>query len=184
MKYRKKVALASALAITLTTLSACQKGSEPVDGGAETSSVGLKHLPISINAAMVGITDQSADYIWAVGNGDLPKDQHDWDLVRGAVYDMILSGQILQVPGTGEFDAQWVTNKDWQQHAETLTKIGQDALPLAEAKSEDVEAWRAIGNRLIDNCLACHKLFKPDVPSQGIMHESMDREALGKSIFD
>jgi len=56
-------------------------------------------------------------------------------------------------------------------------------LPLVEAKSEDVDAWRAIGDRLVQNCLACHELFKPEVPSQGILHESTERESLGVSIF-
>jgi len=132
---------------------------------------------------MVGIIDQSADFIWAVGNGDLPRDDHDWDQVRGAVYDMILGGKVIQMGGTGEFDAQWIANTDWQAHSEELTQIGQDALPLVEAKSEDVDAWRAIGDRLVQNCLACHELFKPEVPSQGILHESTERESLGVSIF-
>lgn len=141
-------------------------------------------LPLSINAAMVGVVDQSADYIWAVGNGDIPKDSHDWDQVRGAVYDMIIGGQIIQISGTGQFDAQWVSNADWQRHANDLTRIGQVALPLVEAKSTDQDAWREIGDQLVANCLACHELFKPEVPSQGILHESTERESRGESIFD
>lgn len=169
--------------IAALALVGCNQASEaPAEEAPASAS--LQSLPISINATMVGITDQSADFIWAVGNGDLPKDDHDWDQVRGAVYDMILTGQVIKIPGTGEFDAQWAANSDWQRHADELTQIGQDALPLAEAKSTDVEAWRAIGDRLVDNCLACHDLFKPEVPSQGILHESTERESRGISIFD
>jgi len=73
---------------------------------------------------MVGIIDQSADFIWAVGNGDLPRDDHDWDQVRGAVYDMILCGQVNQMGGTGGFGAQWIANTRWQAHSEELTQIG------------------------------------------------------------
>jgi hypothetical protein len=169
--------------LSALALAGCNQAAEAPSEEA-TASAGLQSLPISINASMVGITDQSADFIWAVGNGDLPKDDHDWDQVRGAVYDMILTGQIIKIPGTGEFDAQWAANSDWQGYADELTQIGQDALPLAEAKSEDVPAWRAIGDRLVENCLACHELFKPEIPSQGILHEGTERESRGISIFD
>ena len=170
-------------ALPLLALAACQQAEAPVEETAEGSAPELA-LPVPINAAMVGIVDQSADYIWAVGNGDMPRDDHDWDLVRGAVYDMILGGQVIQIVGTGEYDVQWVANSDWQRLSNELTALGEEALPLAEAKSEDVEAWRAIGDHLVDNCLQCHELFKPEVPSQGILHESTERESLGESIFD
>ncbi len=173
-----------AVPLAVLSLAGCQQSEQPPEDAATGSAPGIATLPVSINAAMVGMIDQSADYIWAVGNGDLPKDAHDWDQVRGAVYDMIIGGQVSKVAGPGEFDAQWVANADWQRHADELTKIGQDALPLVEAKSEDVAAWRAIGDRLVDNCLACHELFKPEVPSQGILHEATTRESLGQSIFD
>lgn len=179
----KRIPSLLATSLAALALVGCDQAAEaPADDAATTA--GLQSLPISINATMVGITDQSADYIWAVGNGDLPRDDHDWDQVRGAAYDMILTGQVIKVPGTGEFDAQWAANPDWQAHADELTKIGEDALPLAEAKSEDVEAWRAIGDRLVANCLACHDLFKPEVPSQSILHEGTERESRGISIFD
>lgn len=170
------------LPFAIALLAGCQQASEAPP--AEAAQAGLSTLPVSINAAMVGMIDQSADYIWAVGNGDLPKDDHDWDQVRGAVYDMIIGGQISKVPGDGEFDAQWTAEADWIRHSDELTKIGQDALPLVEARSTDQEAWRAIGDRLVQNCLACHELFKPEVPSQGILHESTVRESLGQSIFN
>ncbi len=173
----------STLPLCALALASCQQAEEAPAAPAEASLAQVT-LPVSINAAMVGIIDQSADFIWAVGNGDMPRNDHDWDQVRGAVYDMILGGQVIQMEGTGEFDAQWVANTDWQTHSEDLTRIGQDALPLVEAKSEDVEAWRAIGDRLVQNCLACHELFKPEVPSQGILHESTERESRGISIFD
>lgn len=173
----------AALPLLTLALAGCQQAAEEPEVAAEGTAPQVT-LPVPINAAMVGIIDQSADYIWAVGNGDLPRDDHDWDQVRGAVYDMILGGKLIQIEGTGEFDAQWVTNQDWQRHSNDLTQIGQDALPLVEAKSTDVEAWRAIGDRLVNNCLACHELFKPEVPSQGILHEATQRESRGISIFD
>lgn len=180
----RRLSLLSALPLAALALQGCaQEAAEPETAAAEAAAHPGK-LPVSINAAMVGLVDQSADYIWAMGNGDLPKDAHDWDQVRAASYDMILGGYVTKIPGTGEFDEQWTAEENWQQMADELTKIGEDALPLAEAQSTDVEAWRALGNRLIDNCENCHNAFKPDIPSQGIMHEEVSRDAEGVSLFD
>ncbi|AKH44067.1 hypothetical protein FHS61_001385 [Altererythrobacter atlanticus] len=178
----KKLAQCAAI-ISVLSLAACQDTTEPVAESTPSPRSDLT-LPVSINAVMVGLIDNSADYIWAVGNGDMPKDDNDWDLVRSATYDMILGGTVSKIPGTGEFDAQWTAEENWQEMADELTKIGQDALPLAEAKSTDVEAWRQIGDRLIQNCESCHEAFKPEIPSEGILHRSTESESRGESIFD
>lgn len=178
-----RILMITAAGISALALASC--GNPPAnDVPAEAVAPALTELPVSTNATMVGLIDNSADYIWAVGNGDLPKDEADWDLVRSATYDMILGGQVMKVPGTGEFDAQWTAEENWQEMSDQLTQIGQDALPLAESQSTDVEAWRAIGDRLIENCENCHNAFKPELPSGGILHRSTERESRGVSIFD
>lgn len=164
-------------------LTGCQQeASAPAEEAPTTATDNT--LPISINAAMVALTDSSSDYIFAPGNGDMPKDDADWDKVRNAAYDMMIAGKVLQMPGTGQFDAQWVAEDDWKAKAEELTAIGGDALQLAEAKSTDEVAWRAVGDRLVQNCLTCHEKFKPETPSQGILHAASKRESLGESVFD
>lgn len=165
-------------------LASCNQTEAPAESTTATTAVGLTELPVSTNAVMVGLVDNSADYIWAIGNGDLPRDEKDWDLVRSATYDMILGGQVMKVPGTGQYDHQWTAEDNWQEMSDQLTQIGQDALPLAEGQSTDQEAWRAIGDRLVQNCLACHEAFKPEIPSEGILHRSTERESRGVSIFE
>ncbi|WAT18590.1 hypothetical protein OZN62_03140 [Aurantiacibacter sp. MUD11] len=165
-------------------LASCNQAEAPVEPADAASGASLTALPVSTNAVMVGLVDNSADYLWAIGNGDMPQDEKDWDLVRSATYDMILGGQVMKVPGTGEFDQQWTAEANWQEMSDQLTEIGQDALPLAEAQSTDEEAWRAIGDRLVQNCLACHEAFKPEIPSEGILHRSTERESRGISIFE
>lgn len=165
-------------------LASCGETQEAADTGEATAHAGLTELPVSINATMVGLIDNSADYLWAVGNGDMPRDEADWDLVRSATYDMILGGQIIKVPGTGIMDASWTEDAGWREMSDNLTQIGQDALPLAESQSTDVEAWRAIGDRLVENCEGCHQAFKPEIPSGGILHRSTERESRGVSVFD
>lgn len=178
------IRLVSTIAVSALLLTGCEPQTQPVAEEEQSRASSNLTLPVSTNAMMVGLIDNSADYIWAIGNGDLPQNENDWDLVRSAAYDMILGGTVTKIPGTGEFDAQWTAEENWQQMADELTQIGQDALPLAEARSTDVEAWRAIGDRLVDNCLECHEAFKPEIPSQGILHRSTESESRGESIFN
>src|SRR5690606_3146380 len=98
--------------------------------------------------------------------GDLPRNDNDWHLVLSSAYEMMLSGAVIQIPGTGANDAAWVRNAEWIQLSEDLTGIGAEAVALAEAKSTNVEEWRAVGDKLIQNCLACHEQFKPEIPSE------------------
>lgn len=178
-----RIRTAGGLGLISLAMASCNNAAE-VDDSAGAVAPALTELPVSTNATMVGLIDNSADYIWTVGNGDLPRNELDWDLVRSATYDMILGGQVMKIPGTGEFDQQWTAEENWQEWSDQLTLIGQDALPLAEAQSTDVEAWRAIGDRLIENCEGCHNAFKPELPSEGILHRSTERESRGISMFE
>jgi hypothetical protein len=175
-------ALAAAAALTIS-LAACQQADEPAADATASASRADLTLPVSTNAAMVGMIDQAADYIFAVGNGDLPRNDNDWHLVSNSAYVTMLSGTVIQVPGTGEFDRQWTETPEWIELSDELTGIGADAVALAEAKSTDVAAWRAIGDRLIQNCLDCHQRFKPEIPTEGILRGSTERQSRGISIF-
>lgn len=176
--------LATAVAAATLTLglAACQQSGEPAAEETAVAAAGLT-LPVSINAAMVGMIDHSADYLFALGNGDMPRNDNDWHLVRNSAYEIVLGGTVIQIPGTGEFDRQWVQEAEWIRLSEELSEIGTDAVELAEAKSTDQAAWRAVGDRLIENCNACHQQFKPEIPSEGILRSSTERQSRGISIF-
>ncbi len=166
-------------------LAGCQQQTKKEEPAAPPpAQVGLTKMPISINATMVGMVSASADFLFAVGNGDLPKNDHDWNQVQYHAYQMILGGQIIQIPGTGEGDAAWVRHPEWKKYSRDLTDIGFKALKLAQAKNTDAKSWEEVGDNLVDNCLACHNKFKPEIPSQGILHEGTKPASEGKSIFD
>lgn len=177
MSMQSSALKACTAAIAALALASCQQAAEPA-GETETAT-----LPTSINAVMVSVVDHSADYLFALGNGDMPRNDHHWDLVRIAAYEAIIGGSLTNMQGTGPNDAAWVADPGWRKMADDLTEIGQESLVLAEAKSADIEAWRAIGDRLVQNCLACHEAFKPEIPSEGILHEATTRESKGESIF-
>jgi cytochrome c556 len=157
-------------------LAGCQQGAKKEASEEMT-------LPISINAAMVGTVSHSADYIFALSNGDMPKNDHDWDLVRSAAYETMLGGKVIQLPGTGSNDANWVKDPEWKGYADQLTVLGGEAEKLVEERSTDKDKWNTLGGQLVDDCLACHMKFKPEIPSQGILHGSTERESRGVSIF-
>ncbi|OYX06903.1 MAG: hypothetical protein B7Z08_13350 [Sphingomonadales bacterium 32-68-7] len=113
----------------------------------------------------------------------MPRDDHDWDIVRSAAYDMALAGTVLQIEGTGGQDAEWVANPEWKTMSQELTAIGQEAIALATDKSSDKAKWEALGDKLVQNCLACHAKFKPEIPSDGVLRGSTERQSRGISIF-
>lgn len=179
---KKNLLTLAVMSTAVALLAGCQSKTADTSG-ATSSHPGLTELPVSINAAMVALTSQAADYLFAPGNGDMPKNDRDWGLVQNAGYEIMLAGKVMQVPGTGQFDAQWVVEDEWVKLANELTDIGSEAEKLAGEKSTDREKWRAIGDKLVQNCLACHERFKPETPSQGILHGATKRESLGESIF-
>ncbi|WP_156457556.1 cytochrome c [Altererythrobacter sp. Root672] len=166
-------------------LVACNQASEPAPEAttATPSAAPAIKLPVSLNAAMVSMVDHSADYIFALGNDDLPRNDRDWLLVRNSAFEMMLAGTVTQIPGTGAFDEEWTKNPEWQTLAKQLTAHGAEALKLAEAKSTNVQEWRALGDRLVQTCLQCHEKFKPEIPSEGILKGSTERQSRGESIF-
>lgn len=175
----------STLGLFPLALTACNQASEPAQEATTTAaSAAAIKLPVSINAAMVSMVDHSADYIFAVGNNDLPRNDRDWQSVRNSAFEMMIAGTVTQIPGTGAFDEEWTNNPEWQNLAKQLTTHGAEALALAEAKSTNVEEWRAIGDRLVQTCLQCHEKFKPEIPSEGILRGSTERQSRGESIFN
>jgi hypothetical protein len=163
-------------------LASCQN--QPKPAAPPTQPAGLTKLAVSINAVMVSTVSASADFLFAIGNGDLPKDDLDWKQVEYHAYQTVLAGQLIQVPGQGELDKTWVASPEWKKFSEQLTQIGFKALRLAQAKDSDAKKWQEIGSNLVDNCEACHASFKPEIPSQAIFHEGGKRASEGKSIFD
>lgn len=178
----KRAVMIAAIGAFSLALGGCQRSSEPAAEATAAAGEGVT-WPVSINAAMVGMIDHSADYLFALGNGDMPRNDNDWHLVQNSAYEIVLGGAVIRHPGTGSFDASWVKEPDWQRLAQELSTIGEDAVKLAEAKSTDQAAWRAVGDRLISNCLECHQKFKPEIPSEGILRSSTERQSRGISIF-
>jgi hypothetical protein len=164
------------LALATGALGLCQASAaqSPVTPAAQTQ------LPVSLNAVMVALTDRSAEPYWNATQ-KRPRTQKDWDFVQYYATDIALAGVVIAYPGTGQLDATWVQNPDWQRRARMLTTIGMRA--LAAAKAKDQKGMQQAGNQLVQLCNDCHMQFKPEIPTQGIiMHsEYYNPELYGKS---
>jgi hypothetical protein len=103
------------------------------------------------------------------GSGKAPKTDDDWLNVEYHAYEMIVSGRIMQIPGTGPKDKEWTSDPNWKSFADAITDIGFQMLQKAQAKSTD--GFVELGDALVDACEGCHKVFKPSIPTMRILHK-------------
>jgi hypothetical protein len=134
---------------------------------------------VSINVLMVKFVDQAADAIWTAAVKP-PKNACEWEQVEYRATQLATTGTLLKVGGTGPKDLQWRNSPGWAAYAEHMSDYALQAARAAASK--DLPALKAVGDQLILNCEACHRAFKPDIPTQGIAthlaHTSPSAEGL------
>ena len=126
-------------------------------------------LPISINAVMVSFVDQAAHEIWDGGNQDRDLTDREWLLIEQHSLQLAAAGTVISLGGTGPADRGWALSPGWQDWSRKLGVIALEAKQAVDAKSK--VALRDAGDKLTDTCESCHKIFKPDLPTEGIMHQ-------------
>jgi cytochrome c556 len=62
----------------------------------------------------------------------------------------------------------WVNNPDWQMWSARMIEETEQSIAAIDAK--DQAALKASGERLVDTCEGCHDAFKPNIPTEGILH--------------
>ena len=155
----------AALALDSCAPEAAKAPAEPAAPAAPAAAA-IK-LPVSLNAVMVAVVDHSADAIWEAATKP-PKTDEQWKELEKHAYQLAINGQVIKLAGTGEKDAMWVAQPEWAPFADSLSAAGMEALKAVQTK--DLSQIGAIGGRLNDTCLGCHAKFKPDIPTQGILH--------------
>lgn len=126
-------------------------------------------LPISINSVMVSLVDQAAHEIWDGGNQDRDLTDREWLLIEQHALQLAAAGSVISLGGTGPADHGWMLSPAWQDWSHRMSALALEAKAAVDAKSK--VALRDAGDKLVDTCESCHKIFKPDVPSEGIMHQ-------------
>lgn len=152
----------------------CTAAEEPTAAPTEEMSAETSPTPVSpgvsINAMMVAIVDHAAHMLWnAEIEEQAPQTDDDWREIGDHAIQIAAAGTAISIGGTGQADPGWVVLPDWKPFAQEMTDSGLAALKAAQAK--DLEALISANTRLVETCEQCHAAFKPDLPSEGIVHQ-------------
>jgi cytochrome c556 len=131
---------------------------------------------VSFNTLMVTMIDNAGHVVWDVEKeGFAPKDEADWLEVEDHAIQLAAAGSLIQMGGTGPEDSVWVQQADWQTHAQGMTSAALAV--LSAAKSRDLEKVIQANGELTFSCEGCHKAFKPDLPTEGLLHQRPHSES-------
>ena len=129
---------------------------------------------ISINAEMVGLVDHAAHALWDVElEGHAPKSDEDWAEVEDSAVQLAAAGTVIASGGTGPADPGWAQLPDWARFSRDL----RDAALLARtaAQGKNLDALVKVNGQIVDVCEGCHKQFKPELPTERIVHRHRSR---------
>ena len=104
------------------TLVACTPTTEAPSNAAEQPAVAASSVPlgVSLNAVMVGLVDHASHSIWEAATTEhAPKSDKDWEEVQHHAIQVAAAGTVISMAGTGESDAAWVKNPEWQRSPNT-----------------------------------------------------------------
>jgi len=161
-------------AITLaaaTLLAASTYALLGVTAGLAQTPAAAPHVavPISVNSLMVALVDQAAHEIWDGGNQTRNLTDSEWMLIEQHSLQLAGAGSLISLGGTGPADRGWALSPAWQEWSGKLSTVALDAKKATDTKNK--VALRAAGDRLLETCLGCHKVFKPNAPTEGITHQ-------------
>ena len=117
---------------------------------------------VSINEVMVFLIDHNSHAIWDVASTP-PESEDDWHLLEHSALAIAASGNLTNIGGTGPNDWKWAAESEWRAYSLAMADAGLSALNAVRAK--DVEALLSAGDDLLNSCIACHRQYKPELPS-------------------
>ena len=121
---------------------------------------------ISINEIMVGQVDHAANFILDVGRD--PNQQllsSAWEEVEHHAIQLLASVSALSLGGTGDYDAGWVAQPDWNARLQQFNTAA--VMALEASRQQDLIAIRSAADSLRAACDACHGEFRLPEPTQG-----------------
>ena len=134
---------------------------------ASTTDRSFIEMRTSLNAIMVAVVDWAAHEVWEAGYAETMTGRN-WLTAKQYATQLLASGTLVSLGGTGPADTTWVTNPEWQRWSSRMIRDTEEALRAIEA--QDQEALLAAGESLVNACEGCHEIFKPSIPTEGIMH--------------
>ena len=164
-----------ALAVGAVLVGGCNTSVQQPQAVQQTSPPALTATPaVTINAVMVALVDHAGHALWDVEkNGRAPKTDADWREIEHHAIQLAAAGTLIALGGTGPADPGWAQLPDWKKHARALTDAGLTSLKAV--RSKDLRAVITANGDLVEVCEACHKEFKPALPTEGIVHPHEER---------
>ena len=153
-----RLVLSAALSMILVT----------VTGAAERQDF---PVPVSVNAVMVTLIDHSAHYIWDYAALEATMLKEEWLSVEYYAIQLAAAGPLIMLGGTGEVDNVWVQSPQWLAYSMDMSNAAMKALNAA--RIQDKALLQTAGDELLDSCLACHRNFKPEIPTEGVIHDPL-----------
>ena len=111
----------------------------------------------SINALMVALVDHSAHEIWEAGSAATLTGR-DWQTVEQHAIQLVASGTLISLGGTGIADQGWVMAPAWQEWAQRMTDGASAA--LAAVGNADQDALNDAGGVIVESCVGCHEVSR------------------------
>lgn len=166
--------LVVAVASAALALAGCnnqpeEKSADAVAEPATTTNASLTS-PFSINELMVTWIDNASHVLWdAEREGQAPANDRAWTEIEDHAVQVGAAAVLIQIPGTGKSDAGWVADPKWRASAQQMAQAAVQAREAA--KSRNLEALKTANGQLVASCEACHQAFKPELPTEGILHQ-------------
>lgn len=150
-----------------------EAGTAPAAAAADAPAV-TPHL--SINELMVTMVDNAGHVLWDAEKEEFkPRNDADWTEITDHATQLAAASTLLQVGGTGPSDMVWAKDPKWRADAQ---KMGEAAMAARAAAAEkNLPALVAANSTLVQSCEGCHKAFKPDLPTEGVIHQRPHSES-------
>ncbi|MBM3778855.1 MAG: hypothetical protein FJW23_11575 [Acidimicrobiia bacterium] len=154
-------------------LAGCSAPPQPEAEGPEEGHILVPTPPVppnySVNAIMVALVDHSSHELWnAEIEGFQPADDEAWAEIEHHAIQVLGAATLISLGGNGAADMGWAQLPDWPKFSQEMGTAAAGALAAARAK--DLEALVEANGALVDSCQHCHDVFKPELPSEGIVH--------------
>ena len=122
---------------------------------------------VSVNALMVSSIDHAAHVIWDAPV-EPPMSDEDWLELEYHAIQLAAMGTLISLGGSGPLDAGWARQPDWERYSQEMTDVS--AAAREAARNRNVGAVTTAGDTLLAICESCHDEFKPESPTEGLLH--------------
>lgn len=170
----RKLGIAVTLALGLVAAAGCGGATDevaeaPAPAPAADARPSVPPPPVSVNASMVAFVDHAGHALWDVEReGMMPESDEDWFIIEEHATQLAASGNLLMLGGAGPNDLVWSRSQEWRDWARAMSDAGMAA--ITAARNKDFDALVVANGQLVESCEGCHREFKPDLPSEGLVH--------------